>query len=308
MATHASSRSEARLEIDNETLRQLESLGYLHAAGDTSEILEILRDDGIPPQLRVSDVNEMSQTKNHLAMGEMLAAREGALNLLKRDPGNPFYLELLAQAELGLDRPEAALAALDRIAGDREGRPTLPATLGQMGYVLFLRGDRERGVEMVEKGQAMAPSAEGQYLLAEMLSKMNQEEEREAALARALELDPAFAPARVQRAILIDRRGDHERAEQEFQRALRDWPYFSGAHYNYGTFLVSNQQPEAALERFRRAVELDPWYLTARYAVIAVEIGLGLDDEARRSLVALEELAPSSDEAAAARRLLEDIS
>jgi arylsulfatase A-like enzyme len=305
MTRHASRRGQARREIDEETLRRLESLGYLHAAGDTSEIREVLRDDGIPPQQRVGDVNEMSLTKNHLAKGESLAAREGALNLLKRDPANPFYLELLAQAELQLGRPEAALAALEQISGDLDGRQSLPGTLAQMGFVLFVSGERERGIEMVERGQAITPNAEGQFLLAGMYSEQEADSQRNAAFERTLEIDPSYAPARIQRAILIDGRGDPERAEREFRQALKDRPYYPAAHYNYGAFLVSHGRPESALDRFRRAVDINPDYLTARYAVIATLHGLQRLDDARRSLAELEELAPASEEAAMARRLIE---
>jgi len=304
MRIHADSRGDARQEIDDETLRRLESLGYLHAGGDRSEIRETLLEGGIPPQDRVADVNEMSLTKNHLAKGEALAAREGALNLLKRDPENPFYLDLLAQAELRLGRPDAALAALERIGGDLSGRQTLPGTMTQMGFVLFVSGESDRGIEMVERGQAISPDAEGQYLLATMFSDLGRGAQRDAALERALELDPSYAPARVQRAILIDGGGDPERAEREFRQALKDRPYYPAAHYNYGAFLVSHGRPEAALERFRRAVEIDPRYLRAHYAVIATQHGLQRYDDAGRSLALLEELAPASEEAAMASRLI----
>jgi len=301
----ADSRGEARREIDDETLRRLESLGYLHAGGDRSDIRETLLDGGTPPQERVADVNEMSLTKNHLAKGESMAAREGALNLLKRDTENPFYLELLAQAELQLGRPEAALAALERIGTDLGGRQTLPGTLAQMGFVLFVSGERERGIEMVERGQAITPNAEGQYLLAGMYSDLGRDSQRDAALERTLEIDPSYAPARIQRAILIDGRGDPERAEREFRQALMDRPYYPAAYYNYGAFLVSHGRPESALDRFRRAVDINPHYLTARYAVIATQHGLQRLDDARRSLAELEALAPASEEAAMARRLIE---
>ncbi len=95
----ADPRGDARAGIDEEAIARLEALGYLHAAGDPSEIREILRDGGIPPQDRVGDVNGMSMAKNHLFRGQPLAAREAVLGLLEQDPENPFYLDLLARAE-----------------------------------------------------------------------------------------------------------------------------------------------------------------------------------------------------------------
>ncbi|MCP4657435.1 MAG: sulfatase-like hydrolase/transferase [bacterium] len=305
LSRQADPRGDARTGIDEETIARLEALGYLHAAGDDSEIREILRQGGTPPQDRVGDVNEMSMAKNHLFRGQPLAAREAVLNLLERDPENPFYLDLLAQAELGMGRPEAALAALERIADDTRGRQSLPATLMRMGFVLFLSGERERGVEMVQKAQGIKAGAEGQYLLATMLSELGRHEERTQALERTLELDPTYAPARVELAVLFAQEGDAERAEAELKQALRDRPYYPQAHYNYGTFLISQGTPEAALERFRRAVEIEPQYLKAQYGVFAVEFELGHLDAARRTFRILEEIAPESEEATMARRLLE---
>ena len=122
----------------------------------------------------------------------------------------------------------------------------------------------------------------------------------------SLDLDPGYPPARVDRAVRHAQAGDHVRAEQELKRVLGDEPYFAKAHFNYGAFLLERGNPSAALIRFKRASELDRGYLRAYHGAVLCQVSLGQSKEAQATLAALEAIAPGSEEAELARRVVED--
>ncbi|MEE8109359.1 MAG: tetratricopeptide repeat protein, partial [Gammaproteobacteria bacterium] len=79
----------------------------------------------------------------------------------------------------------------------------------------------------------------------------------EAALNRALELDPRSAVAYNHLGILLRRDGRFEKADQAYAKAIRFDPEYSLAYLNYGVLAdLYLQQPERALAYFRRYQEL----------------------------------------------------
>ncbi|MCP4658644.1 MAG: sulfatase-like hydrolase/transferase [bacterium] len=305
VAAHAPDDPVAPVAPDPETRRRLMALGYIQGTGEAATaIREELRDDGTPPQDRVGDTSTLSTAKNLLLQGRALGARDLARRLVDEDPQNRFYLELLAYAEAQLGNMAEALEILDRLlrSGPASGSPE--TLLARIGRYLYLNGEKEEGLRAIRESVELNATASGFYLLATVLGGMDQSEAAREALRQSLEIDPTYAPARVDLAIHLAQ-GDERAAAAEFERALSDQPYFAKAHYNYGTFLVQTGRIEEALERFRRAVALDPGYLKAYQAVIALELSRGRTPEAEQMLARLVARAPGSREAQLARELVE---
>ncbi len=289
---------------DAQTREQLRALGYLSDLADGGPIREELRDEGVAPQDRIGDINLSSEARSHLAAGRGLAAMQIAKELLARDPGSPFYRELLAHAHLALDDVDEATRLAEELAASG-GRAGAGALLLALGTRLFRQGEGERAARLVARGAELEGSAAAWYQAGTVEGALGRTEEARGCFARALEADPAFAPARVDLAIQLATTGDRERASDEFERALRDDPFSAKGHYNYGAFLLETQRPEEAASHFRRAVALEGTYLAARAAVVAAELGLGRTEAARRALAELETMAPDSEETHRARGLLE---
>jgi serine/threonine-protein kinase len=80
----------------------------------------------------------------------------------------------------------------------------------------------------------------------------------DAALNRALELDPLLGQARATRAIFLENQRLWGEAEREFVRALELSPGYATAHHWHALLLAMIGRFDEALSEIRRAAELDP--------------------------------------------------
>ncbi len=307
MTAHADHRGAARTTVDADTRARLEALGYVDAGGDTSEIVEVLRDGGIPPQDRVQDVNLWTRTKDALTHDRPAEARESVMSLLRQNPENPVYREALVTALLQLGLIDEALENLQSIRQIDVGgtvHPT-PQTLMMAASALARSGRVDEGLDLAAECERLHPSAPVLYLERQLLLELGRIDEAERVLDRALELDPDHVPSRVARAAEIAQAGDPEKARSMLEAVISDRPFYAPAHYNLGVVALNDRGLEPALTHFERAVELDPFYLKSRYAVIAVLLDLGRTDDAGKRLERLESLASKSPETLRARDLVE---
>ena len=288
--------------IDDEVRRRLQSLGYLQSSGSGGEsISEILRSDGIPPQDRVGDINDISAAKQLLFDGRASDALVYTQKLYGADPRNPLYLELHASALAAVGRIDDAWEVAEQL--NAQGVVSEPLML-RLASSRFAGGRQRSAVESLQAYLAGTPSPGGFWLLSSFHQKLGEAEQARAALDRALEIEPAYAPARVDLAILLDKAGDMAAAEQEFLRALEDAPYYARGHYNYGTFLLHGGSYAEAASYFSRAIALSPRYLEAHLALVAAYLAEEDRAQAEEAYAALHKLAPRSEEAARAEAML----
>ncbi len=313
LAEHAVEGLDSSVEVDPETARRLAALGYLQGDGERiGPLEETLREDGDPPQDHAGILTIYSQAKNLLFRDRPLEAHEFIRGLLLSDPDNPHYLVLLAHAELKLGRSEEALAILERLErsalvppeGDKWTGPPPEEILTMAAGILLRRGEIDLAYEKYRQAEALAATAAGSYRLARIHARRGETYDQVRFLEQALELDPAFVPARLDLAIRHAVAGELAEAEAHFSRALDDHPYFARTFYNYGTFLVQSGRSAEAAGYFRRATELEPAYLQAHYALFEVHLGLGEADAALERFEILERLAPASRETRLALDLL----
>jgi hypothetical protein len=88
-------------------------------------------------------------------------------------------------------------------------------------------------------------------------------EEADSAYGRALELDPASVPARFNRGLLRQQRGDLDGAVADFRELLEIEPGHAWALYQLGAAYDAQGQRELALESYASAFTLDPELLFA---------------------------------------------
>lgn len=285
--TADASVSGAVLAVDEETVARLAALGYLSAGrDDPSTITELLRDDGVAPQSRIGDVNRISMAKQMLVEKNYLAAKEIVLPMFDADPQNPHYLTVLAEALIGLGSIDEAVETVLR-----SPISTVPAArvCHLLGVMMFERGDRATGIDLVQRSVGAAQDATFVYTLARMKQEMGALDEYLAGLETCLQIDPSFAPARVALGVLRIQHNDSAAAEECFRTAIRDRPLYAPGHYNLARLLLDRGDLEAAAVHLSRAEELDPAYCQAVYGHMVVALDLGRDETARRSYAGLIE-------------------
>ncbi len=287
--------------IDDETRAKLMALGYLSGSGDSEPIVETLLEGGIAPQDRVVDINLSSEARNLLTAGRGGAARQVAIELLERDPGNAFYRELLVQAAMLAGDLDEAVAELRQLVEAPRGREASVGVLLAVGGRLVATGRPEEAMEFLEKAVELDGSAGARYHLASAHRAIGDVAATLEALEAAVEADPLHVEARVDLAIQHAMAGRTEEARSHFAAALEGDPFYPKGHYNYGAFLLEQGDVQAALPRFLRAAEIAPGYLAARLAIVVTRLQLNDLDGARRELEELERVAPESEESRDAR-------
>lgn len=310
MTRHVADHAETRVTMDEDTRARLEALGYVDIGGDTSEILEVLREGGIAPQDRVQDVNLWTRTKDALAQEKPSDAKEAVSSLLRRNPENPVYRDALVTALLKLGEIDEALRQLDLIPQVDLGGTIHPKsqTLMMAASALASTGRITEALDMAEECERLHPSAMVLYLKRALLLQIGRTDDADEALLRSLELDPAYVPSRAVLAAKLGQAGDEGKAREILEAIIGERPFFAPAHYNLGVVALGGSGLEAALVHFRRAVELDPFYIKARYAVIAILLDLEEGEEAQKAMKVLEYFAPESPETLQAQQLMEDYS
>lgn len=290
--------------VDEETKAQLMALGYISGGADSGPIIEELRDDGIPPQDRVIDISLSSEARSLITAGRGSAARQVISELLGRDPENPFYRELLVQADLILGQLPRAADTVESLIADPRGRGASAGILIAVGSRLVATGAVERGLALVRRAVELEGGAENQYHLSSALRQAGDLEGSYEALVATLDADPKHVRARVDLAIRHAVSGESDLARDAFEQALNNDPFYAKGHYNYGAFLLEGGDPVAALERFERATAIDRGYRAAYLARVATALELSDEHRAGVAFAELEAVAPNSEETQRARQLL----
>ncbi len=297
---------DSSVAVDEETKRRLQALGYLQTSGEeTGPVDERLSDEGDPPQDHAATVTAFSQARNLLFEGRALTAQGFLHDLLRDDPDNPHYLDMLVQSEVMLGDFEGAMRELSRLKELGGTYPSLERRLFLESQVLIASGNFEAGYAKLIEAEAIEPTANGSHQLGLVFQGASDFEQARRYFEQALDVDPAYAPAHTDLGIQAVIDGQPHIAREHFLDALAVDPFFARAHYNFAALLVQESQPDLAVSHFERAVHLRSTYLQAREALVEVLLTLGRPADAREHVRALENLAPQSPEAHRARELMQ---
>ena len=80
----------------------------------------------------------------------------------------------------------------------------------------------------------------------------------------SLRIQPGYAEARNNLAVILMKEGRVAEAEVEFREALKHKPGLADAHNNLGAALASQGRFQEAANHFARALELKPGYVGAK--------------------------------------------
>jgi aspartyl/asparaginyl beta-hydroxylase (cupin superfamily) len=148
--------------------------------------------------------------------------------------------------------------------------PSHPAVLNELGLRMMERGDPGKARDLFERATAADPRHPALWSnLASSLRELRLGDEESQAIERALALEPRHLPALLQKAALIEERGDPRKAARIYREALALVPPDVGVP----------PMLSASLERARAAVRRDEAALTktleSRLATIRARHGAG---------------------------------
>ena len=175
--------------------------------------------------------------------------------------------------------------------------------------------------EYVDAQQVAADLPAGQLNLGVLHARRGDLPAAERGYRRALELDPAFAPARFNLANLLNRQGNNAAAETVLRGGLGHTPDDGELHYSLGLLLAEEQRFEDAAASLQRAATLLPDRARVRYNLGLVLQRLGrlaaaeaallaanaADPRDRDVLAALAQLLAGKGETARARTYVETL-
>ena len=289
--------------VDAEVIERLQSLGYLQGgAKDGHEVVEELRDDGIPPQDRVGDINLLSAAKHLLFQSRPADALVYTEKLVAAAPGSSSYLELHASALAGSGKLDEAWEILQRLASSGDSTEMLAINLANHR---FDSGEEDAAIRYLQSRAESSKSGRIDWFVAMLLDRQGRSDEAMRYFEVAVEKSPDLATARIDLAIRLARAERYPAAEGEFLRALKDGPFNARGHFNYGAFLYSSGRRHEAVRHFRRAADLAPRYLRAHLALVTIYHEMGEVAEAAGAAEALRKIAPDSAELAEATAILE---
>ena len=201
-------------------------------------------------------------------------ARLGALEHLSRLPEAPRFAAIRRLLRDPLRAVRVAVA------------PTAAPYLGQS----VSSADRTLIEDALEEHRQVqelnAERPEAHTNLAVVHAALGDEEAAEAALKRALEIEPDWIPALVNLADLYRSSGRDVEGGALLAAAARVRPASSDAAYAYGLWLIRQGQSARALEQLQRAYELDPEHLRNGYIYA---LALHNADDAPSAIAVLED-------------------
>jgi tetratricopeptide (TPR) repeat protein len=200
---------------------------------------------------------------------------------------------LLQEAREALDAEDADRAK-SLLAEAADINPTNPMPLIQLAITHSQLHEHEASVRAAECAIQREPDNPGSHaMLGRMLWLADQPEEAETAFNRALEIDPACAPAILHLARLRYRNDDEDGALELYRRAAALGELTDDATSHYARILMRREEHEEAEKILREALEDKPDRSESRHALASLLSGTGRSAEA---VTLLRDVAESGDD------------
>jgi tetratricopeptide (TPR) repeat protein len=137
--------------------------------------------------------------------------------------------------------------------------------------------------------------------------RLNDTENAIEAFKLMLEKEPQSQDTLINLSAIYFEKGDLEEGMKYFkqldEKSLEDPSIF----YNIGILLFKNRQIDMAIDYLQKCLAVDPTYVNGYYQLALVNLNKGDLDEAKKNLKKVIELAPESEKAALAKKILENI-
>jgi tetratricopeptide (TPR) repeat protein len=302
--------------LDEETLAQLEALGYLAGRGGVSLADEDARERADPKD-RIDLHQQVMLAQSDLGRGELDAARGRLEAAVAEDPSMVDGHQMLGTIAM---RQERAEEAVDHFRRALEVKPDHAAALfglasvyrrqglldeAQLGFeqllrldstdvkavaglaeLLQLRGQRAEAIELLQEAVAVAgPPA---VLLNQLGELRALEGDRPAALSlfeRAVEARPDFVLARFNLAVLLEETGRLDAAIELYEDVIERAPRHFQAQFNLGKLHGARGSTGRQRELWEAAIESNPDFTRGYFLLAKLMMDAGGDLQRAEELV-----------------------
>ncbi len=323
-------------DLDEDTLRQLQALGYVAGRGEIRDEGDAERAD---PKDRIRLHQAIMLAQAELGDGELDRAGERLRRAVGEDPGLVDAHQMLGSIALQQERPAeglehyaAALALSPEHTASLWGMATSYRRLGRLedaipGYrkiQQLLPGDSKAAValtevlvdlgrleEALEEMEAVTQDGGGARLLnrrGELLALLGRVAEAEQVLLSAIERDAELAQPHFNLGVLAEEARRPQVALDRYRRATELYPGHYRAHFNLGRLEGARGAVGRQTERYRQALEANPDFVVGHYHLAKVIMDAGGDlEEAERFARRGLELDPDGAEGPLGYFVLADI-
>jgi arylsulfatase A-like enzyme/Tfp pilus assembly protein PilF len=337
LESHNRGEQESQIELDEDSLRRLEALGYLARSPTTAELR--FDEDKEDPK----DMIEFYETDQRLTELVRQEDYDGARSLCERMlRERPLYVAghlQMARIALAQDEPSSAkdaylraieldsenldahfgLAGTLRVLGEPdeavphfrraiEIRPDFIEAKASLAEVLADQGHLDEAATLLGEVATVEPeSVKSIAKLGVVRVKQGKLDEAIEHFREALRIEPERAEVRIWLGVALREQGQTEDAVAELQAALQSDPKLALAHDELGVTLKRQGRLEEAAYAHRQALTIDPELPTAHNNLGSLLGSQGRIDEAilhfRRALEADPELAVAHNNLGMALRM-----
>ena len=304
---------DAQIDLDAETLRRLESIGYVGGKTRAGRMEYYdRRDDLDDPKDLIAFRNEFLRAATYHARKELDKARRICLQLVELrpkflrghirlakiamdqadsamaqhhlnralclDPDEWEANELLGNVLLAEKKYEAAIPHLERVI---QFDPTRPKGFRNLGAALAAVGRTDEAIEHYRIVLELAPDFPGGHgKLAWALADAGMTEQAIGHYVKALEVDPDNTHLHFYLARAYEAQRKTDQAIQQYEKTLELDGDHAGAHLNLGALLGQKRQLDQSVHHFREALRIQPDYALAHYNLARALQSQGQLDEA----------------------------
>jgi tetratricopeptide (TPR) repeat protein len=195
--------------------------------------------------------------------GEDQKALEFFKEAIEKDPKNPMAWNGLGYCHVGLNNPDAAIAAYQNAIKSNPDDESLYFILGN--YYVKLGQHREAINSYLQAVRMKPDFDEAFFKLGVAYSQMGRLDEGKNAFEKAIRLNPDAAPAHFNVGIAYAQLGRYQDALSANREVLRINPEFAPAHNNIGRLYNMLGNTDREIEAYKMAIRADPDYATAHY-------------------------------------------
>ena len=239
---------------DEETMKRLESLGYVVAPSAFERKTAYSEDDD--PKRLIDFTRQHDEASDLFQKGRSEEALALLREILEKQPRSSFAYQKLAYALHQLGRTPEAVRVLEEAVSRGVTDLSLLALLGS--YLMEV-SDLPRALALLEGLASDHPDfAEAHNYLGVVYARMGRSEDARREFTRVLELDPSSASASNNLGSLALLSGDSASAVRHLERALELDPGSASASNGLGVARARAGDLDGAIAAWRRAVELSP--------------------------------------------------